>query len=94
MLSPILVSNANCSKYYVRHGNNRVQALQILEYEHLPALSFGMEPDVEATKLESLAECQAYLADGIIGYNAVNNRDQFKINSCMNPQYMKYPDGL
>lgn len=92
LLSPLLVNNREDKPYWIRHGNNRIQCLRILEWTHVPVLSFGLEPDVEAVKVKSLPEAQAYLRDGIIGYHRLNNRDQFKINSAMVPECCKYPE--
>ena len=93
MLSPILVMNRADKPYWVQHGHNRMEAVRTLGWEHVRALSFGIQPDddLEPLKMTCRKECQAYLRDGAIEYNMIPNRDQFKINNCINPEYMKYP---
>jgi hypothetical protein len=92
MLSPLLVSNEEKRPYYIRHGNNRIQCLGLLEWTHAPCLSFGLPPDVPAVKMKNLAECQEYLRDGIIGYDTMNNTVRFSVSSTMVPECCKYPE--
>lgn len=94
LMNPILVNNRQDKPYRVRAGNNRLQACTMLGYTHIPALSFGKEPDVDAKLIHTLPEAQELMKDGILAYSYLNGRIDFKINSAMVPEHMKYPSGL
>jgi len=88
LASPLLVIWEK-GELRVKTGQNRLRCLRRLGWHNLPCIVVGPLPEgIEGTRLKTLEECQALLADGIV----CNEQGKtLRINSAMVPEHMVYP---
>lgn len=87
-LASPLICNVVHGRIIVRGGQNRLRCLRELGWKYVPCIVSGELPDgLHGLPLNSVAECQEYLADGVVG----NDGRHLKLSSALLPESGKFP---